>query len=299
MRHVHNYRPVTAVRPTVYRLFSAHPGQDFSLAGGQRERRKCTTFFLDVSVVPIPTLYMTVVMSLAPTSFFVGGFFPPGQLKTKKKVKRKRRNESNKLTGGVRCCSGRAFRVSWRGPLLARSCRFGCAWRWAPRDSKVRRDWAASWANWPLDSGHATSADVTCPSKPWSGCRASPKCRGSATTPALPSFSIYVRGFSRNQKERKNKEKMWKTNHFCSFLYSLDLKEAKCVCVCMHSRRVSRRGRRKWPVIRQNWTNSCVRRTQQTWSGGGSQVRYLFLPSINTRSEASVSRPDIRSILLS
>lgn len=44
MRHVHNYRPVTAVRPTVYRLFSAHPGQDFSLARGDRER-KCTTFF--------------------------------------------------------------------------------------------------------------------------------------------------------------------------------------------------------------------------------------------------------------
>jgi hypothetical protein len=89
MRHVHNYRPVTAVRPTVYRLFSAHPGQDFSSTGGQREK-VYNFFFLDVSVVPIPTLYMTVVMSLAPTSFFVGGVFPPGQLKTKKKSQKKK-----------------------------------------------------------------------------------------------------------------------------------------------------------------------------------------------------------------
>ena len=136
-----------------------------------------------------------------------------------------------KLTDAIRCCSGRAFRVSWRAQLLARSCRFGCAWRWAPREPRVRRDWAASWVNWPQDSGHAKSEDVTCPSKRQSGCRASLKCRGSATTPVLPSFSIYVRVWNKAQKEQKKTHTQWqrekcKTNHFCSF-HILDLKEAR------------------------------------------------------------------------
>lgn len=84
---------------------------------------------------------------------------------------------------------------------------------------------------------------MTCPSKRRSGCRASLKCRGSARTPILPSFSIYVKvkkhvhththtvksrrgGVKKIEKTSNNSETNVQSFLFVSYYAWLDRKES-------------------------------------------------------------------------